>query len=217
MRTRTSCTCFKLSNLPVTKHPGHCSYILQTRITSHHAAIPLSSLSSSFSLSYLLGKWSSITCRGAEGGTGDFAMQMPGNYPKARRVVAHRWKQSRQRVREEERQRERKTWTKHWFHMPVDAGWLGCFESVWGCRRRKGEMEGGDEKVMRVTYMHTKIPRCVLVSSTCMCLYAFLLQMINKFNIFLTLLYPMMEEGSSFNSEEWQSKIKPFFFAWVQQ
>lgn len=32
-------------------------------------------------------------------------------------------------------------------------------------------MEGGDEKVMRVTYMNTEIPRCVFISSSCMRLH----------------------------------------------
>lgn len=86
LHVRTSCACSEPANLTVTKNPGHCSYILQARILPFPLSLP------PFSRSYLPGKWSSITCRGAEGGTGDFAMQMPGNYPKARRVEAHRWK-----------------------------------------------------------------------------------------------------------------------------
>lgn len=55
---KQSCACFKPANLPVTKNPGHCSYILQARITSHPAAIPLSSLLFPFSLT--------LICRGNE-------------------------------------------------------------------------------------------------------------------------------------------------------
>lgn len=37
-------------------------------------------------------------------------------------------------------------------------------------------------------------------------MYAFLLQRINRFNILLTLFYHVMEEVSSFNSEEYLNK-----------
>ena len=49
-------------------------------------------------------------------------MQMPGNYPKARRVEAHRMKiEQAERGREGEREREKEI-TEHRVHMPVDAG-----------------------------------------------------------------------------------------------
>lgn len=144
---------------------------------------PFLSLSSPFSLSYLPGRWSSITCGGAEGGTGDFAMQMPGNYPKARKVEAHRMKiEQPGREREGVREREKEmNWT-----LGSHACWCRMIGVFWGCfgwcRKKKGEREGGYKKVMRSTgmygnHIHTyihKSPRCVLISCICECVRAFL-------------------------------------------